>query len=103
MARSDFSIDDVLFRRAGDDLCAILVFGHRVGTPVRLRDRHDPADPRSYAIGLLRGPEGPRQVERGGRVRLAAADMLWERGLVPPADEPRHPLPASHPLAAIAA
>ncbi|MDE0383008.1 MAG: hypothetical protein OXI22_03915 [Defluviicoccus sp.] len=85
MARSDFSIDDVLFRRTGDDLCAILVFGRQVGTLIRLRD-----------------PEGPRQVERRSQVCLAAADMLWERGLVPPADEPDRPLPASHPLAATA-
>ena len=68
MARSDFSIDDVLFHRTGDDLCAVLVFGRQMGTLIRLRDRDDPA--------------GPRQVERRSRVRLAAADMLRERGLV---------------------
>ena len=103
MARSDFSIDDVLFRRTGDDLCAILVFGRQVGTLIRLRDRDDPADPWSYVISLLRDPEGPRQVERRSQVRLAAADMLWERGLVPSLDEPDHSLPAAHPLAAAAA
>ncbi|MDE0174231.1 MAG: hypothetical protein OYH76_01740 [Defluviicoccus sp.] len=102
MARSDFSIDDVLFRRAGDDLCAILVFGRQVGTLIRLRDHDDPADPWYYVISLLRDPESPRQVERRSQVRLAAADMLWERGLVPPLDEPDHSLPAPHPLAASA-
>ena len=86
MARSDFSIDDVLFRRTGDDFCAILVFGRRVGTLIRLRDHDDPADPWYYVISLLRDPAGPRQVERRSQIRLAAADMLWDRGLVPPAD-----------------
>ena len=103
MARSDFSIDDVLFRRTGDDLCAILVFGRQVGTLIRLRDHDDPADSWYYVISLLRDPEGPRQVERRSQVRLAAADMLWERGLVPFPDEPGPPLPASHPLTAAAA
>ena len=103
MARSDFSIDDVLFRRTADDLCAILVFGRQVGTLIRLRDHDDPADPWYYVISLLRDPEGPRQVERRSQIRLAAADMLWQRGLVPPAGEPGHPVPASHPPAAPAA
>ena len=103
MARSDFSIDDVLFRRTGDDLCAILVFGRQVGTLIRLRDRDDPADPWYYVISLLRDPEGPRQVERRNQVRLAAADMLWERGLVPFPDAPDRPFPASRPPAASAA
>ncbi|MDE0383005.1 MAG: hypothetical protein OXI22_03900 [Defluviicoccus sp.] len=103
MARSDFLIDDVLFRRTGDDLCAILVFGRQVGTLIRLRGRDDPADPWYYVISLIRDPEGPRQVEHRGQVRLAAADMLWERRLVPFPNEPDHPLPASGPLAATAA
>ena len=103
MARSDFSIDDVLFRRTGDDLCAILVFGRQVGTLIRLRDHDDPAEPWYYVISLLRDPEGPRQVERRSQVRLAAADMLWERGLVPPADEPDRSLPATLAPAATAA
>ncbi|MDE0175501.1 MAG: hypothetical protein OYH76_18350 [Defluviicoccus sp.] len=103
MARSDFSIDDVLFRRTGDDLCAILVFGRQVGTLIRLRDHDDPADPWYYVISLLRDPEGPRQVEHRSQVRLAAADMLWQRGLVPFPDHPGHPLPASRPDGATAA
>ena len=103
MARSDFSIDDVLFRRTGDDLCAILVFGQQVGTLIRLRDHDNPADPWYYVISLLRDPDGPRQVEHRSQIHLAAADMLWERGLVPPVDEPDRPLPASPPAAATAA
>ncbi|MCY4547196.1 MAG: hypothetical protein OXC28_02405 [Defluviicoccus sp.] len=90
MARSDFSIDDVLFRRTGDDRCAILVFGREVGTLIRLRDHDDPDDPWYYVIALLRDPAGPRQVERRSQIRLAAADMLWDRGLVPQADQHDH-------------
>ena len=93
----------MLFRRTGDDLCVILVFGQQVGTLIRLRDHDDPVDPWYYVISLLRDPAGPRQVEHRGQIRLAAADMLWERGLVPPAGEPLHALPPSHPLAAAAA
>ena len=94
MPGPDFSINDVLFRRTSHDQCAILVYGQRVGTLVRLRDREDPADPWSYVISLLRDPAGPRQVERRSQIRLAAADMLWERGLVPPQDPPALPFTA---------
>ena len=94
MPGPDFSIDDVLFRRTSDDRCAILVYGQRVGTLVRLRDREDHADPWYYVISLLRDPAGPRQVERRSQIRLAAAGMLWERGLVPPQDAPGHPFTA---------
>ncbi len=94
MPGPDFSIDDVLFRRTSDDQCAILVYGQQVGTLVRLRDREEPADPWYYVISLLRDPAGPRRVERRSQVRLAAADMVWERGLVPPQDTPALPFTA---------
>ena len=83
MSATEFSIHDVLFRRTGDDECAIVVFGENVGTVVRLRDRDDPSDAWRYIVRLLRDPAGARRLARRSQIRRAAADMLWDRGLVP--------------------
>ena len=83
MSATDFSISDVLFRRTGDDECSIVVFGENVGTLVRVRDNQRPDAPWSYVIRLLGDPAGPREVDKHSQIRLAAADMLWDRGLVP--------------------
>ncbi len=89
MSATDFSISDVLFRRTGDDECAIVVFGRDVGTLVRLREHDRPDSPWYYVIRLLGDPAGPREVDRLGKIRLAAADMLWDRRLVPGLAPPR--------------
>ena len=94
MSATDFSISDVLFRRTGDDECSIVVFGENVGTLVRVRDNDRPDDPWHYVIRLLGDPAGPREVDRRSQIRLAAADMLWERGLVPGLPAPGPPAAA---------
>ena len=83
MSATDFSISDVLFRRTGDDECAIVVFDRDVGTLVRLREHDHPDSPWYYVIRLLDDPAGSREIDRLGKIRLAAADMLWDRRLVP--------------------
>ena len=35
---------------------------------------------------------GRRQVHHRAQIRLATADMLWDRGLVPPAPLPGNPM-----------
>ncbi|MDE0334490.1 MAG: hypothetical protein OXI64_05985 [Defluviicoccus sp.] len=91
MSATDFSIDDVLFRRTADDECSIVVFGENVGTLVRVHDNDRPGDPWYYIIRLLGDTAGPRQVDKRSQIRLAAADMLWDRGLVPGLPAPPDP------------
>ena len=93
MTPSQFCISDVLFRRTRDDECSIVVFGFNVGTLIRLRDLGDPDQPVYYVISLFRDTHGPRQVDHRSQIRLATADMLWERRLVPPTNQPPHPAP----------
>lgn len=91
MSATDFSINDVLFRRTADDECSIVVFGTNVGTLIRVAQNRQPGDPWHYVIRLLGDPEAPRRVERRSQIRLATADMLWDRGLVPGLDRPAQP------------
>ena len=91
MTPCQFCISDVLFRHTRDDECSIVVFGFNVGTLIRLRDLGDPDRPVYYIISLFRDTDGPRQVDHRSQIRLATADMLWDRRLVPPvADTPHH-------------
>lgn len=99
MSVTDFSINDVLYRRTGDDKCSIVVFGENVGTLIRVRDNDRPGDPWYYVIRLLGDAAGPRQVEQRSQIRLATADMLWDLGLVPGLHTP----PDAHPDTAAAA
>ena len=89
---SSFSIHDVRFRRSGENECAIVVYGETVGTLTRHRDPCIADESRYYVVHLHDDPRGPRQVEHRGQIRLAAADMLWERDLVPPLPPPGHPM-----------
>ena len=94
MSATDFSISDVLFRRTGDDECSIVVFGENVGTLVRVRDNDRRDDPWSYVIRLFGDADGPREVGKRSQIRLATADMLWTRGLVPGLPAPPPPTAA---------
>ena len=88
---SGFSIDDLRFRRRGDDECDIFVFGQTVGIVMR---RHDIANPDGgwfYVIHLYDDRRGPKQLDDRAQVRSAIASMLVERDLVPSTPPPMHP------------
>ena len=80
------ALDDIRFRRGGDDEWFIVVYGETVGSVMR---RPDPAaaDPDRvyYAAHLWDDRRGPRLVDHRRDVRPTVARMLIQRDLVPPA------------------
>ena len=80
------AIDDILFRRSGDDEWFIVVHGETVGTVTRRPDiaAADP-DRFYYAAHLCDDHRGPRLIDDRREVRPTVARMLVERDLVPPA------------------
>ena len=101
MTHPDFSIHDVRYRRSADHESQIIVYGHTVGTITRLSDPGAGEERWTYLIHLHDDPRGPHQVHRRSQIRLATADMLWERRLVPPPPLPGHPMvPVRHAASA---
>ena len=94
MTHPEFSIHDVRYRRSSEHECQIIVYGRTVGTLTRVPDFSAGAgeEPSSYVIGLHDDRRGRRQVHHRAQIRLATADMLWDRGLVPPAPLPGNPM-----------
>ena len=89
---SGFSIEDIRFRRTGDDECSILVHGEDVGTLSRRPDVASDDPGRVYFVAhLWDDPRGPRHIDDRGAIRRTIATMLIERDLVPPAPPPVHP------------
>ncbi len=88
---SGFSIDDLRFRRRGDDECDIVVYGMTVGTVMRRVDIANPGGGRFYVIHLYDDRRGPKQIDDRNAVRGAIASMLVERDLVPSTPPPVHP------------
>ena len=91
MSSADFSVNDVMFRRTGDDQCDVVVFGETVGSVMKRPDIASPDGGWYYAIHLADDYRGPRQVDDRDAVRATIAAMLIERDLVPSAPRPVHP------------
>ena len=89
---SSFSIEDIRFRRIGDDECSILVHGDEVGTLSRRPDvAHDDPGRVYFVAHLWDDARGPRHIDDRGAIRRTIVTMLIERDLVPPAPPPVHP------------
>lgn len=88
---SGFSIDDLRFRRRGDDECDIVVYGTAVGTVMRRPDIANPDGGWFYVIHLYDDRRGLKQLDDRDQVRSAIASMLVERDLVPWTPPPVHP------------
>ena len=90
MSASNLSVDDLRFRRRGDDECDVVVYGMTVGTVMRRRDIANPDGGRFYVIHLYDDRRGPKQIDDRDAVRSAIACMLIERDLVPSIPPPVH-------------
>ena len=88
---SGFSINDLRFRRRGDDECDIDVYGQTVGTVMRRPDIANPDGGRFYVIHLYDDRRGPKQLDDRDAVRSTIASILVERNLVPSTPPPVHP------------
>ena len=91
MPSTNFSIDDLRFRRRGDDECDIVVYGQIVGSVMRRPDIANPDDGQYFVIHLYDDRRGPKQLDDRDAVRSEIASMLVERDLVPWTPPPVHP------------
>ena len=91
MSAADFSIRDVMFRRAAGNECDIVVFGETVGSVMKRPDIANPDGGWFYAVHLANDFRGPVLVEDRDAVRSEIARMMIERDLVPSTPPPVHP------------
>ncbi|MDD9992055.1 MAG: hypothetical protein OXP75_09640 [Rhodospirillales bacterium] len=85
------SVEDLHFRRCGDDVFAVIVFNENVGTVLRRLDVAS-AEPRHVFVAHMHDdPKGPVFIEDRREVRSAIVDLLIQRDLVPSAPVPVHP------------
>ena len=86
------TVDDLHFRRCGDDgEYAVTAFNQNVGSVLRRPDVAS-ADPRHvFIVHLWDDPKGPTFIEDRREVRSTIVDLLIRRDLVPPAPPPVHP------------